>query len=153
MGVFEDDLRFFATAHGITGTEHLSFKLLGRDVVHTVEHDPFKEGAQPPSACTSPHGFCSHDMESFACKGQGNTFHDEQPLILLDYGIPRIPQNPHQSNFVQFLKNGSYGKAANMLGDQAKTDRVFLGKIVFQHSGRVFREYSRRTSGLRQRWV
>lgn len=64
-GVFEDDLRFFATAHGITGTEHLPFKLQGSDIEHTVEHDPFKEGAQTPSACTSPHGFCSIGMESF----------------------------------------------------------------------------------------
>jgi len=109
---------------GLGGDDALADILPRGDLVHHVQQDVLDDGAQPPRPRLVCHGPLGGRLQSIVGEDQLHAVQGEEPLVLLDDGVPGLRQDADQHLLVQGVHADHHRQAPHELGDQAVLQQV-----------------------------
>src|SRR5690606_21175314 len=104
--------------------DHLADVLLGRNLVHGIEHHPSQNRAQAASTCLARQRTPSYRLERIRTELQIDPFELEQLGVLLGQRILRLGKNLDECGFIQLVQRRDDRQAADELGNQTELDQI-----------------------------
>src|SRR6185295_14061625 len=135
LGGVQDD-RLALLEDDLLGDHHLASGLLGRDVVHHVQHRGLEDGAETAGAGLAPDGLGGDGLQRAVGELQRHTVEVEELPVLLHQRVLRLAEDAHQRTLVELLQRGDDGEPADELGDHPELEQV-LGLDVLEQLGEV----------------
>src|SRR5215470_39292 len=131
VGGVQDD-RLALLEDDLLGDHHFTGGLLGRDVVHHVQHRGLEDGAETAGTRLAADGLGGDRLQRSVGELERDPVEVEQLPVLLHQRVLRLAEDAHQGALVELLQRGDDRQPADELGDHPELEEVLWLHVLEQ---------------------